>query len=376
MNTYDRILFIGLGLSTAVTIRRLLDKKFTGEIVVVEKGDAPERCKRWCAWEPLPQGLSHLTSARWEHWSATNAGQSSTNTSREHAYTQIHASDFWDDFISHSENAPNLRILYKTPFTHSADAASFQAAAHEICGWKPNLTLDSRPPLLPKGSLQQQFVGYTVEACRPTFSPDCAQLMHFDDSQASTIAFTYCLPYSTNRALVEYTLFDSHDFNPDTIKGHLTRSLKQNFGLSEPDFSIIESEQGCLPMEPIAVQTAHSGYWPIGIASGLLRASSGYGLIPIHHHAVACADSILAGATLPQSAKRNGLTDFLDFQFCKILKVSPTVGRRALFCAFDNMKTPSFIKLMRGEITFGVALETIWAMPKWAFLKILLSQKR
>jgi lycopene beta-cyclase len=372
MHDHDRLLFIGLGLASATLITHLLKNGFLGEICVIEKENAADTNKRWCAWQPLPDDLAKVVSAQWNQWSVHESKETCTVESVGQGYVQVHARDFWNAFFKRVDQAANVRLIYEQSLPLAASTSELHHLAQKLCGWPVDLILDSRPPTIHPNSLQQQFVGYVVETKVSSFDPQCAQLMHFDHERTQTIAFTYCLPYSAREALIEYTRFDSSTFDPPELQQSLIRVMKRDFNLDERDYTIKEVEQGCLPMGPLECKRPEPGYWPIGTASGMLRASSGYGLVPIHQHAIACATSILARSPLPVGVQQNRLCQFLDQQFCKVLQRSPKVGRRALFRAFKYIRTSTFICLMRGEITMKVAVKTIWAMPKCAFIRILL----
>lgn len=369
MNPHSNLLILGLGLSSACLILNLRQFGFAGKITVLEKNARPQPNKRWCTWGPLPEPLKPVPTVRWERCTLSLQGDAAEVRSSQQPYTQLHARDLWQHFFQLAENDPGTEIHFET----NADPHNDVEKTRLRIRYKSSLILDSTPPPLPANSYQQQFAGYTIRSKTNLFDPATAGLMHFQPhGPDNEIHFTYCLPYEADRALIEYTAFRSGAFDLDRMQGRLERALKDQFDLSSGGYYIEEKESGCLPMEPPPAKPSEPGYWPMGLASGAIRASSGYALLKIADQADSYAKSILESRPQPKHHTHSALEKFMDRCFLKVLQRDARVGEQALFSAAKNTKSDDFIRFMRNEITLTGALKMAWAMPKRKFISTLL----
>ena len=75
--------------------------------------------------------------------------------------------------------------------------------------------------------LQQHFLGWTITTPTPTFKADEIVFMDFDIPQKNTTQFMYILPFSPNKALVEYTLFSPQLLEKSAYEKALKEYLNQ-----------------------------------------------------------------------------------------------------------------------------------------------------
>lgn len=363
---------LGLGLSNGLLVLNLLRRGYSGEICILERSAVPDMSKRWCSWGAVPDTLQDIVSASWYSWSVQKDQERLIRNS-EAGYHQILAKDFWRHFFDVVCQHSNIKIHFKTDCTgwhHKPDRVVARTSRGEYTG---HLIIDSRPLKMRNSSYQQQFVGYHIETTKPSFDPKVVHLMHFEKMQRREIAFTYVLPYGERSALVESTLFRTGAFNRHDIESKLRKALKEQFGLNENNSNVIGIEEGCLPMSiPPQRPTCTRRYWPIGIRSGALRHSSGYGLNAFDRQSAHYANTILQKKSKPIVVLREQLIRILDLCFARVLEKDPKLGRECLFRAVGRMNQPEFCRLMRGDFHLRTAWQAIHAMPKKSFLKTLI----
>ena len=66
---------------------------------------------------------------------------------------------------------------------------------------KNSLLFDTRPPIVPSGSVLQHFRGIEITTKEEKFDPNIAILMDFRVDQSKGMHFMYLLPYSETEAL-------------------------------------------------------------------------------------------------------------------------------------------------------------------------------
>jgi lycopene beta-cyclase len=163
--------------------------------------------------------------------------------------------------------------------------------------------LDSRPapPRRPGSTfLLQHFRGWTVRFDDPVLDPASATLMDFRPEQpARGVAFVYCLPLDSRRALIEYTEFSPRRRPSDDYDRILGEYLRERWDLAPGRGATVEAvEDGAIPMTdaPFARRVGRRVF-RLGTAGGATRASTGYTFATMSRQADAVADLLLAGRT-------------------------------------------------------------------------------
>lgn len=124
--------------------------------------------------------------------------------------------------------------------------------------------------------LQQHFIGWFVKTDSPIFDPNVVDFMDFDLPQKNNTRFMYVLPFSTNEALVEYTLFSRDLLENSEYEQAIIDYLEKK---KVEKYTIEEKEQGNIPMTAYDFtqhNTAHLMH--IGTAGGWTKASTGFTL--------------------------------------------------------------------------------------------------
>ena len=129
---------------------------------------------------------------------------------------------------------------------------------------RPNKIFDDKYP-----SLKQVFVGSEIISNQNIFNENVVTLMDFFESNKNVI-FTYILPFSKNKALIETTFFSS-EINFKQVEKIHNLTLKK-FDIKE----ITRTEQAVLPMSPYIDRKMVEQYFRIGNFAGASRPASGY----------------------------------------------------------------------------------------------------
>jgi lycopene beta-cyclase len=123
--------------------------------------------------------------------------------------------------------------------------------------------------------LRQYFHGWIVRTPEEVFDPAVATLLDFRAGTAPGTGFFYVLPFSSREALVELVTLEPVDAEP------ITRAyLAEAFGLRDAAF--VDRESGISPMteQPFGWREGPR-VRRIGVASGRIKASTGYALTRI-----------------------------------------------------------------------------------------------
>jgi lycopene beta-cyclase len=123
--------------------------------------------------------------------------------------------------------------------------------------------------------LWQHFKGWFIRTKKPAFDPDKFLLMDYRASSDDKSDFFYVLPFSDDRALVEFTEFSNDFYSDEEYNVKIRTYLKEHHGLT--DYEIEEEEFNAIPMTDLKAENVVDGrVVKIGTVAGYVKASSGY----------------------------------------------------------------------------------------------------
>ena len=156
------------------------------------------------------------------------------------------------------------------------------------------LVVDTRPPapLAQATGLLQMFIGWEIETPRPVFDAGAAELMIFDSGSSAWVGFSYILPYSPTRALIEYTRFAARASDAPQ-DGDVFARVAVRAG---NHFALLRRESGTLCMR-VEKPAAHNGtrILHLGTLAGAARATTGYAFTAIQAQAAALTQQLQHG---------------------------------------------------------------------------------
>ncbi|QDC40964.1 hypothetical protein FIT92_02580 [Candidatus Methylopumilus universalis] len=225
---------------------------------------------------------------------------------------------------------------------------------------RPNKVFDDKYP-----SLKQVFVGSEIISNQNIFDQNVVTLMDFSESNKNVI-FTYILPFSKNKALIETTFFSSEINFKQVGKIHFL-TLKK-FDIKE----ITRTEKAVLPMSPYIDRKMEEQYFRIGNFGGASRPASGYAFTRIALWANQiktkkefCYDMI--------HHKENYLTNWLDKIFLSVLRSDPKKAPEIFKVFFTKVPISSVIRFLSDQSRLVDYFVIILKLPKLVMLRGLIN---
>jgi lycopene beta-cyclase len=140
--------------------------------------------------------------------------------------------------------------------------------------------------------LMQHFLGYVIKTPQPCFNPEQITMFDFRTEQCNDVRFFYILPFDSDRALVEFTLFSSQLLERKAYYKYLNDYIVKDLGI--PEYTIEEEEFGVIPMTDYRFSPDDGKRVVyIGTAAGRAKASTGYAFLRIQQHSEAIARQLL-----------------------------------------------------------------------------------
>lgn len=225
---------------------------------------------------------------------------------------------------------------------------------------RPNKIFDDKYP-----SLKQVFVGSEIISNQNIFDENVVTLMDFSESNKNVI-FTYILPFSKNKALIETTFFSS-EINFKQV-GKIHDLTLKKFDIKE----ITRTEKAVLPMSPYIDRKMEEQYFRIGNFGGASRPASGYAFTRI----ALWADQIKTKKEFCYDMihhKENYLTNWLDKIFLSVLRSNPQKAPEIFKVFFTKVPISSVIRFLSDQSRLVDYFVIILKLPKLVMLRGLIN---
>ena len=346
-------------------------------VAVIEPRTTYEDDRSWCFWAsdevPASDSIFSQIHHRWQHWRFGLADQPvDTRQSPGLSYQYLRSADFYQA-CSDSIAANDSVHLYL--------GQTVQTVLPVTAGWQITTNtqtfiarevVDTRPPppeQRAQATLQQVFLGVEIElATTMKASTDSVELMTDMRLVNGEFCFTYVLPYSTTRLLVEVTFFARKIPDMAVLETTLKELLAAR-GWS--DARIVRRESASLPMGLPDVADKPGQPVRAGMGGGALRASSGYGFLRIQRWAKRCAAHYLATGDVVGHPKPGIGWQWMDQLFLDVLANEPALAPDLFDRLLGRTEPARFVRFMNDEATLVDCLKVIGCLPKRPFLRAL-----
>jgi lycopene beta-cyclase len=367
------------GLSLAAQLGSYKDR--APRTVVLEQRSTYQNDRTWCFWGDDTTPYAHLADHQWGELQLINGEQQVLIDCNHTTYRMLKSSTFYDSVLTGLAHNPLFSIqlnaavvtepIFRDGLWHVETSQGALAAT---------MVVDTRPAVSSselEAVLWQSFYGHEVLTNEPCFDPACAELMDFSAPNPMQIGFTYTLPVSTTRALIEFTTFSAERLTAADLEKALMQSIAKKVG-GKP-YKIVHSEYGLLPMG-ITQRGANStpkdpSYIVSGLHASAGRPSTGYAFQRIQNWAAQCAASIVAGGPAKAQTKDPYFLSQMDRIFLNVLRDNPRHGPALFTRLFSKAKSEQVIRFLSDKAHLSDYVAIIRAMPTAPFIKQLFSGK-
>jgi lycopene beta-cyclase len=341
-------------------------------VLIVEARTQYANDRTWCFWEPASTALAPLVSHSWQHFAVGAGGRRVVGDCGDTPYQMIPAERFYADALGRLAAAGNIDLALGSWVVGEPRKKGGIWAVETIVGrHSARMIVDTRPRRDPGAgdvALWQSFYGQEIECDAPVFSPSCVELMDFAERDGSRIQFTYVLPLSARRGLVELTVFGPRPLVPRELGHELEMAIERQTG--GQTFRVTRSEHGILPMGArLARPHPDPSYVRAGLTSGGARPSSGYAFQRIQRWAGECARRIAEGKLPAGHAPDPRLMRALDSLFVSVLRANPAAGPSIFLSLFEKADTSRIIRFMSDRGTVADCAMVAAALPPLPFLR-------
>lgn len=249
-------------------------------ILIIDKDQKDTNDRTWCYWEKDTGEWDHLLAKSWNKIFFGSASFSNIFSLGEYNYKMIRSADFYQYVKSEISKKKNFKFVndHIMEVKDKGFITQITGNTRNYISKKIFTSIFDSSVVASQSSfpyLKQHFVGWFVKSEKALFDENTAVFMDFDIAQSGNTRFMYVLPSSPYEALVEYTLFSEDLLDYEVYESEIRKYLSEKYNTE--DFTIIEKEQGNIPMTcfPFSNQNT-TNLMHIGSAGGWTKASTGF----------------------------------------------------------------------------------------------------
>jgi len=358
----------GLLLSNAL----LSDKHFNDKkILIIEKESKTDNDKTFGFWNDKESVLDNIVFKEWEYAEFIDSNSHNSFLLSPYKYKMIKSNEFYlyiGDKISKASNFTYLNStvneidqVNNTVKTNDGEFSSsiiFSSIYNEVSFKKYPL-------------LKQHFIGWTIETKNESFDDNKITFMDFSVDQKDEIRFMYILPFSKNKALIEYTLFSSDIISDDEYEKEIKAYLKRRNILN---YSIVEKEKGMIPMTcyPFFENNTDT-YFQIGTAGGWSKPSTGYTIKNSIEKIDIIINSLKLNKPLSKIRFKNRFW-YYDLLFLDVLIASKGKGSQVFSDLFKNNDPIKIFKFLDEKTSVMEELSIFLSVDIKTFVRSLIKR--
>ena len=403
MSLDAELIIIGGGCAGLSLASRLAERDtHCPRIIILESRTHYTHDRTWCFWGHdvlrATARVRHLIPHQWRKVRVSGHARGSARTTTmdggDHAYQMLPADVFYADALRMI--AKNNRIDLRLGQSIITEPVKNNRENKENGLWQIETShglirgarvIDTRPVRRPERGgalLWQSFYGQEIACAEPIFETEYVDLMDFSKPHEEQIAFTYVLPLSPYRALIEATVFGVDPLSRDALVVQLEAAIAQR--LHGAAFSVVRSEHGILPMGMIPAAAVRSAplsplnhdpsYIKVGLTAGGARPATGYAFQRIQRWADLCASAIMAGKPLVTHPPDPLLLRMMDRLFLQVIRAHPALAPELFLLIFERVDPNRLIRFLSDRGTFADYIAIIRALPPGPFLGQIVSRIR
>jgi lycopene beta-cyclase len=372
---YDLIILGGgcAGLSLALRLAELREQ--APKTLIIEQRPAYSNDRTWCFWDEGNPALKDWADHTWSSFKVQFGDKQLVKNCSQNPYVMISAQTFYTRAIQNiTANSQRFTLNHDESVLAVIKQASQTWRITTNMGvYTANHIVDTRPASQINDDMSllwQSFIGFEIEVNQGLFDAQQFTLMDIDQSFKNGLGFTYVLPLSSNRALIEYTVFCEQAMSASSLQPYLDVALSKY--TNEADYKVLRKECGQLPMgNQIVKKSDDPNYIFAGLYAGAARPSSGYAFQRIQRWAGLCEQSWIQHQSFIPAPKDAVLMSIMDDVFLHVLQSNPAASATLFFSFFSKAKLISTVRFLSDHATLPDLAIIILSMPTILFLKSL-----
>ncbi|WP_055448637.1 lycopene cyclase family protein [Lacinutrix mariniflava] len=266
------------GLQLALALAK--DSFFVGkQIALIDKSTKSTNDKTWSFWEKGIGKWDNIVEKSWNKALFYSSKKQLTLNLSPYTYKTVRALDFYSEAKRILSKNPNVHFIIDNVISIEDSTKplikteSNSYSAHHI--FDSRITEDYSSELNNYTKITQHFKGLIIETENPVFNPKQFTMMDYRLKDGEQTTFTYVLPFSRTKALIEFTYFTPNLVDEATYDAFIKKYV--NDILKIENYKILETESGSIPMTNFPFENySTKTITKIGTGGGWIKGSTGY----------------------------------------------------------------------------------------------------
>lgn len=333
--------------------------------------------KTWCYWSENHLAIHPLESKiyKWDNLEF----KSSEKTLKKHLgnlhYFHLNSLDFFNSTLAKIQKFPNVSFIRDSVIDLKPSEGKVFLKTDLHGEFSADFAFDSRLNStgdLYNKHLKQIFSGWTIESETDLFDPETITMMDFSKNEKEKFDFFYLLPFSKNKALVEFTVYSA-----DLIaEEELEISLRSYLGklTKNQHYKIVFRETGIIPMSTqVNPKITSDRIIPIGTNGGWTKSSTGYTFHTIQKNCMQLVQNLESGNSKGLRILKPTRFKFYDNILLNIAHKWPESLQNLFFNLFETSKAETVLRFLNEDTGFGEELKMLSKLRFKIFIKSLLN---
>jgi len=343
-------------------------------ILMVDRSFEKTNDRHWCFWGGEEPILQEIICKTYPKMRFADASGDQVESVEKQPYHVIRGIDFYRKMFGILRKHPNIEWLEGEIDYLKND----QVWVDGRC-YRSSYIFDScvKGKEFPKIHYQvlQHFKGWVIETPDQQFDDQQLTLMDFSIPQKGAARFFYILPFSANKALVEFTIFSPALLERSEYDEVLTDYVQNTLGIS--DYTIEEVEYGSIPMtDYIFPKNNGEHIFHIGTKSGAVKPTTGYAFLRIQREISQLAEQVLGVwkkdlKFSPTFVNNSVRFRFYDILLLHILQNNPKVSARIFSALFRKNRFRQILTFLDEKSNIFQEIRIFASLPKIPFLEAL-----
>ncbi len=345
-------------------------------ILIVDKEKKDKNDRTLCFWQSQSSVFEPILSKKWSKiLFYGNDHQPKEYALAPFEYKMLKGIDFYNFMYENLENQSNISFKYEGIEGIDTEKnlvktvlGNYQATEYIFDSvFRPSFNKANQNNLL------QHFLGWTITTQKPVFNTSLPTLFDFRVPQETECRFVYVLPETTQKALIEFTIFSDNLLQQTDYERILKNYIQSTLGITE--FEIKDTEYGVIPMsDENVIQNEKNKTIKIGTAGGFVKASTGYSFERTQAKLQQMAMAISQNKHPLAEEKSSVWKNYMDSVLLHVMKLKRIPQDQIFTALFHKNGASQIFKFLKGDTKLWEDIKIMNTVPKIPFIKSAISQ--
>lgn len=341
------------------------DKIRDKQIIIIDKDSKQTNDRTWCFWEKGKGYFDDIIFHCWQHLRIDGDGEKLIRAISPYQYKMLRAEDFYRHAKTRLNEFSNIKWIHaniEDIETHNNKVYVKTNEGEFEADWCFSSILQKEIDKIQNHYLDQHFRGWFIKTSDPVFNKDEAHFMDFRTPQNEETRFLYVLPYKSDEALIEIAIFSREHLLTSEYNQILEAYLLKHWNLNGKDYTILQEEEGNIPMTDAPLKKADGRTVYIGMAGRDTRSSTGFTFLNIQRR----VENIVRKLEMDKNPGKSMIFDrfrWYDRVLLRVLEENRYGGEQLFIRLFKNNPIQRILAFLQGDSHIAMEIKVMQTAP-------------